>query len=133
MRFPGVQALGKRGPRYVVVGGISFLIDYALTWTFLQVLPLLLANTLGFLCANIANFVLAHSWVFGRAFEREGLLRAWLSVLGVSVVGLVISDVVVWLAVVVLQWSLLWAKVLATAIGLLWNFLARLRWVYQDR
>lgn len=117
--------------RYGVVGATAFVIDYGVTLFFLERAPLLVANTIGFLTANCINFLMAHRWVF----EYEGWkIKVWttyLSVLGVSVIGLALNDLVVWILVGVAGVSLLPGKVAATTIVMAWNFSARLLWVYK--
>jgi putative flippase GtrA len=128
----------KTALRYGVVGLLSFLIDFGVTWVTIHFLPLLVANTLGFVIANAANFLIGHKWVFGHHWEKARLFRAYVSVLGISAIGLIISNFVVWGFVVQLASSLLLAKIAATAIAMVWNFLARWVWIYnkptyQDR
>ncbi len=123
--------LPKKAIRYATVGLASFLIDFGATWLFVQFLPLLVANTFGFATANIANFVMAHRWVFGYPWERKRLVTMYLSVLGVSVVGMLINNLVVWWLAGVIGTSLLLAKIAASAIGMGWNFLARVSWIYN--
>ncbi len=117
--------------RYALVGGASFSIDFIVTWAAFQFLPLLAANTLGFVIANAANFVLGHQWVFGRQWQRGQLITMYVSVLGISVVGLILSNFIVWVLVIQMGSALLIAKIAATAIVMGWNLLARLTWVYK--
>lgn len=117
--------------KYLAVGGAAFLVDFGVTWLAFPLLPLLWANTLGFVVANLFNFMAAHQWVFGAPFERSGLARTYLQVFAVSVIGLVINNAVVWLLVGQMAWLLIAGKVVATGLGLLWNFAARKYWVYR--
>ena len=117
--------------RYGVVGAAAFVIDYGVTLFMLELAPLLVANTIGFLTANCVNFLMAHRWVFEYEMSKRKVWTTYLSVLGVSVVGLALNDLVVWVLVGVVSVSLLPSKVAATAIVMVWNFLARLLWVYK--
>ncbi len=119
--------------RYGVVGVVTFVIDFGVTSLMLSVVPLLLANTAGFLVANVANFLLAHRWVFKHEWHRGRLVGAYASVLGVSLIGLALNNLVVWILVAAGGLSLLIGKVAATAIVMIWNFLARLFWVYKNK
>jgi putative flippase GtrA len=118
--------------RYLVVGTIAFAIDLGLLLVLAPLVPLLAANTLAFIVANAANFVLGHAWVFGRSLRDPDLARHYTAVLVVSVVGLAINDLVVWAGVVVAGAGLIVPKVAATAVALAWNFAARARWIYRD-
>jgi len=119
--------------RYGVVGIVAFAIDYGVTRLLVDFLPLLVANTVGFVVANTVNFCMAHGWVFGFAWTKEKLLSTYFGVLGVSVVGLMINNLVVWLSVGIVGATLLFGKVHATAVVMSWNFLARLFWVYKTK
>ena len=111
------------------MGTVAAAIDFGCLFLLAGHLPLLLANSIAFLLANVANFALAHAWVFGQSFA--GPLGAhYAKVLGVSLVGLVLNDAVVWGGVVLLALPLLAAKVIATIVALGWNYTARARWVY---
>ena len=117
--------------RYCVVGLVAFVIDYSATALLVRVLPLLVANTLGFWIANIANFVLAHLWVFGRGYAMGKLFRAYVAVLAISIMGLILNDLIVWITVAQVEMSLLSGKITAAALVLLWNYFARVAIVYK--
>jgi putative flippase GtrA len=124
--------LDAQAAKYVSVGGAAFLIDYSLTWLAYPLLPLLLANTFGFAIANLFNFLAAHRWVFDARFDRTDLTSLYLQVLAVSVVGLAINNAIIWVLVGQLAWALIAGKIIATGVGLLWNFAARKYWVYRS-
>jgi putative flippase GtrA len=119
--------------RYAVVGVVTFVIDFCVTSLLYGFAPLLIANSIGFLSANIANFLLAHRWVFQHEWDHGRLVEIYVSVLGVSLIGLVLNNLVVWMLVAVTGLSLLIGKVAATAVVMVWNFLARLLWVYKHK
>jgi putative flippase GtrA len=116
--------------RYLVVGVIAFGIDFSLTLLLASRLHHLAANTLGFVAANMVNFLLAHRWVFNRPLTVAEIALAYPAVLAVSIVGLVLSDFLIFLLVDLARLSLAPAKLITTALVLLWNFLARAKLVY---
>jgi putative flippase GtrA len=124
--------MAPQAAKYLVVGTVAFVIDFGVTWTLVQYLPLLVANTIGFIVANAANFLLAHRWVFRAPFTRVAILSSYLPVLGVSIVGLAINNGVVWLLVGQLALALLIGKIVAALAAFIWNFLARAKWIYND-
>jgi putative flippase GtrA len=124
--------MAPKAAKYLVVGTLAFVIDFGVTWALVQHLPLLVANTIGFIVANVANFLLAHRWVFRAPFTRAAIFASYLPVLGVSVVGLVINNLIVWLLVAQLALALLIGKVVAALAAFIWNFLARAKWIYND-
>lgn len=117
--------------RYGVVGALAFGVDFGVTWLCLKLMPLLVANTIGFVTANIFNFVVAHRWVFGGSWGGGGVFRSYVSVLAISTVGLVLNNLVVWLMVGLAAMPLLFGKVVATGLVMAWNFVARLVWTYK--
>ncbi len=119
--------------RYGAVGAASFCADFVITWFCLQYMPLLVANTLGFVFANAINFLLAHQWVFGGAWNRQVVFSNYFSALGISTVGLLINNVVVWTLFSWFGCSLLFAKAAAAAIVMLWNYLTRVLWLYRSQ
>jgi putative flippase GtrA len=118
--------------RYAVVGGICFVIDLGCLLVLVERMPLVAANTIAFVVANIVNFALGHVWVFGQRLGGPGLGRRYVAVLAISVVGLALNDALVWAGVVVAGASVIIAKVVATIVVMFWNFLARSRWVYPS-
>ena len=51
----------------------------------------------------------------------------------VSIVGLLLNDAVVWVLAIVFTLPLVLSKVIATVAGLIWNYLARVWWVYPSQ
>lgn len=118
--------------KYVVVGVITLVIDFGLTWLLLPAMHLVLANSIGFFLANITNFLLAHRWVFHSKVPTTQSANTYIAVLAVSLVGLALSDLIVWLAIS--QWEVPFfiSKILAAIICFIWNFGARKIWIYRE-
>jgi putative flippase GtrA len=119
--------------RYTIVSGVAFAVDLGLLLALSGSMPLLVANSVAFILANIAHFAVAHTWVFGKKLNDPRLLSIYAVVAAISVVGLLINDLVVWLGVVMLGSGLIAAKILATLVAWAWNYQARRRWVYTER
>lgn len=116
---------------YTVVGVIAFGVDAGLTLWLALKMHYIVANTLGFLVANLVNFLLSHGLVFRRAYSMEALVRVYPSVLGISVLGLLLSDALIVVFVDIAGLTLAIAKVMTTGCVLFWNFLARVLIVYK--
>lgn len=125
--------LSTKALRYSVVGVIAFLVDFGATWLILGIFPLLAANTLGFLAANLVNFLMAHRWVFGHPWTPRLLLTSYVAVLGISVVGVLLNNAAVWVTVELAGMQLLLGKIIAAVFVMAWNFMARLIWVYKTK
>jgi putative flippase GtrA len=121
----------KKFTSYAIVGGITFFIDAGITLGLATFLHYIVANTLGFAVANVVNFLLAHNWVFRGKLARADLVRTYFSVLAISVVGLLLSNLCMYLLIDHADMQLLPAKILTTLIVLVWNFFGRIAFVYN--
>jgi putative flippase GtrA len=116
--------------RYAVVGGVAFVIDLGLLLLLSQLVPLVLANTIAFLVANAANFLIGHRWVFGSAGRDSDILAKYRAVLLISLAGVALNDAFVWIGVGLLHASVVMSKIAATLAVWGWNYWARVLWVY---
>lgn len=116
--------------RYAIVGGIAFVIDLGLLLLLSPLVPLIVANTIAFLVANAANFVIGHLWVFGSTGRNSDILAKYGAVLLISLAGLALNDAFVWIGVILLHASVVMSKIAATLAVWGWNYWARTLWVY---
>ncbi len=126
------SSFSTQGLKYVLVGLICLVIDFGVTWLLLPSVHLLVANSIGFLVANAANFLLAHRWVFQSKVPSSQSVSTYMAVLLVSLVGLALSNLVVWVSISLWNAHFLIGKFLAASIGLIWNFGARKVWIYRE-
>lgn len=116
--------------RYLVVGGLAALLDWALFPLFLYGLGLhyLVAATLSFVLATAFNYLLSIRWVFlnSRFSRRQEILLVY----GVSAVGIVINLTVLWGMIELVALHPMIAKIAGTATAFGWNFMARYLWVF---
>ena len=146
--------------RFLIVGGCATVIDYLVFWLFdAQLLPLCfpqggLANVsltistaAGFLAGLIFNWIFSVVFVFKRTREKIKIssMHAFGTFIFISVIGLFMSV----LGMLVLVWALpniylfgcaqlfgtewkKWiAKVVVTCVVLIFNYLARKRWIFK--
>ena len=123
----------KRMAKFALVGVANTAVDFAvfsllffwLDWN------LILANSLAFCAGVINSFVLNSIWTFrgeqGRRAPLANLNRYFL----VSLVGLGISNLVVWLLAAPL--TPIGAKLVAVLGSYTWNYAASRRFVFSDR
>ena len=116
--------------RYAIIGALAFGVDYGTLALLAPRLPLLAANTIAFVVANATNFLLAHGWVFGQTLRGDGVRKQYVAVLAISVVGLALNDAIVAVGIDGLGLPMLATKMAATGLVMLWNYGARVRWVY---
>lgn len=125
-----LAAVSSQFFRYLIVGAAAFLVDLALlVWLTERGMHYLVANSIAFLAANLFNFAAAHRFVFASSARTSDWRTLYLVVLTISAVGLAINDLLLYSATAV-GLALVPAKIVATALTLLWNFFARKRLAY---
>ncbi len=123
---------------YFGVGGAAALVEWAVFF-FLEYafnLPYLLATILAFIVSTTANWILGRIFTFKDSAYKDKKLREMVLVFLVSAIGLVFNLLLMYLFVTVLHMdtNLLktMAKILATGIVFIWNFMSRKLWIYKD-
>jgi putative flippase GtrA len=109
---------------YLVVGGLSFLVEIA---TFIALrraaMPVIPASVTSFIIATIANYLLSIVLAFQRGrFRRQAELARFL---GVVLVGLGLNTALVWIFVYPFAIPPTLAKISVVPIVLVWNYLGR--------
>lgn len=117
--------------RYAATGLMAFAIDLAVTLASLPWVHYLLANTLGFLVANAAQFLVAHTWVFGRSLHDPGVGRLYMLTVAISTAGLGASNGIVWAGYGVLGVPLVPVKMAGAILVLVVNFGLRRVFAYR--
>lgn len=126
----GIPAVYIQFVLYAVVGGLSSIMDVGGFWILNGLgMPLLLASMLSFTAATLFNYALSRKFVFthGRhSRNQEVLLVFW-----VSVIGLVLNSLLVYIFVSFFALEGVWAKIIAIPIVLFWNFWGRRMLVFK--
>ncbi|MDM8270341.1 GtrA family protein [Thermophilibacter provencensis] len=116
--------------KFGVVGALAAVIDFGLliALTELAHLDPVLSAAVSFTVSVIFNYAASMRFVFTR---REDLGRgAELTLfVALSVVGLAINELLMWVGATVLGFHYVLVKVGATAVVMLWNFFSRKRWL----
>ena len=117
--------------RYVVVGILAAIVDFSITWICHFYVHIVVANTLGFFFATVINFYFAHHWVFQETLDQTKFKKYFPRVLVISMIGLVISNLIVWSLIDQLGMSFLLGKIVAAITTLIWNYGARRLFIYN--
>jgi len=117
--------------RYAVIGTLAFCVDFAITLALATRWHYLAANTIGFMVANLLQFVVVHRWVFRRSFERDSLARFYSGTLTISVVGIACSNALVFVGVDLLAMPLAVAKAASAIVVLFINYSLRVAILYR--
>lgn len=112
--------------RYVVIGGLAFVVDFGLFALCLYTFKwhYLLANLAGLVAGLVVNYILSISWAFSgceRKLENKKVAEfAVFSLVGITAVG--INEFLMLVMVDAFKWQEMLSKVVAAAIVLMWNF-----------
>ena len=112
--------------KFGIVGGTAFVIDFVFLYLFREFLhfPVILANTLSFCISVIYNYIASVKWVFDVNKEKDAR-KQFITFIIFSVIGLLLNDLIMWISVDFLSIYYLLAKIIATVIVMVFNFVTR--------
>lgn len=110
--------------KFCVVGVTGTIIDFGLTWICKEKLkiPKFIANAIGFVVAATSNYILNRVWTWGSTNEQVGV--EYVKFFGVSLIGLGLNTLILYLLHEKLKLNFWISKVFATGVVMIWNFLA---------
>ena len=112
--------------KFGIVGGIAFIIDYIsliIGKEFFHFSTLLAAG-IAFTISVIYNYIASVKWVFDVNKEKSKE-KNFVIFIVLSIVGLIITEVIMWFGSDVMKISYLIVKIAATAIVMIFNFVTR--------
>ena len=112
--------------RFGVVGGLAFIIDYLVLIICHEVfsIPVLTSTTIAFIISVIFNYILSVTWVFD-VDQSKSKKRNFILFITFSVIGLGLTDLIMWIGTYLLGILYLIVKIVATAIVMVFNFITR--------
>lgn len=112
--------------KFGIVGVIAFVIDYGFMVLLTEVfgVPYLISTTVSFIISVIFNYFASMRFVFKRKDDMSRR-REFIIFVVLSVIGLVINDVFMWLMVDFLFIDYRISKIVVTLIVAVWNFVTR--------
>ncbi len=122
----------KKIIKFLVVGTLGAIIDFGLLALLVEIFhwPPLAANTVSFSVAVVNNFLLNKFWTW-----RDGSLaykKQFAKFTFVSVVGLLISTLLLWLFIAI-KWHYLLGKVITAIIVAFWNYIINDKLTFSDK
>lgn len=112
--------------RYVFVGGTAFAVDFFFLYIFSDICGIyyLLSGVLSFIISVLVNYWMSTKWVFNQDNINNRILEFNLFLL-ISAIGLVFTEILLWIFTDVVGMYYLISKIIAAIIVMFWNFIAR--------
>ena len=110
--------------KFGAVGVSGIVVDFSITYLCKEILKIqkYVANAIGFTTAATTNYVLNRIWTFHSA--DPAIFLQYSKFLMISVVGLGINTLVLWVLVSRYKKHFYLSKLIAVAVVMIWNFLA---------
>lgn len=117
----------KQIERFCVVGGVAFLIDAGILYVLREWLSIyyLIANMVSFTVSTMYNFWASTQWVFEVTEEKRKSKTYTILFVLLSVVGLALNQICMYLFVSKIGIYYMIAKILSTGIVMCFNFVTR--------
>ena len=112
--------------KFIIVGGIATLIDWIIYYMLNSIFNInpLISNIFSFSISLIYNYIASVKWVFNVS-KKKNKKRIFMEFIILSVVGLLISEFLIWLLVDKLSINSMISKIISTAIVMVFNFITR--------
>ena len=117
--------------KFGVVGFSGVFVDFGITWLCREKIKLnqYLANSTGFLCAVISNYILNRIWTFHS--QDPSVMMQFSKFLLASVIGLAINNGIIYMLNERGKVNFYVAKLVATGVVTLWNFWANYTFTFN--
>jgi putative flippase GtrA len=117
--------------KFILVGGISAMLEYGLYFAFKTSMNYHIANILAFGLTNIVTYILSKRFVFKATSGKRSTyaLLFFIFLMG----ALLVNHTVLTCLVDFVHLDDKIAKALAIAVTVIWNFYTRKRYVFKDR
>ena len=112
--------------KFLIVGGLAFVIDYVVLIICKEIfgLSVLLSAAIAFTISVIFNYILSIKWVF-EVDESKSKKKNFLLFIILSIVGLIITEIIMEIGCNYLNIYYLIVKIFATAVVMVFNFITR--------
>lgn len=112
--------------KFIIVGGIATLIDWVIYYMLNSILNInpLISNIFSFTISLIYNYIASVKWVFVVS-KKKNKKRIFIEFGFLSIIGLLLSEFIIWILVDKLLINSLISKIISTAIVMVFNFITR--------
>lgn len=116
--------------RYVFVGGFAFLVDAFMLWLCEKWMNYMIAAAIAFIIGLAANYVLSIWFVFSESEKITNKLKEFTAYAVIGIIGLLLTEVIMYILTDLCHLYFLLSKIVAAALVLVWNFVARKKILY---
>lgn len=111
--------------KFSIVGVIATIIDYILLYLLTEFLDInyLISSTISFSVSLIVNYLLSIKWVFNVRIKQT--FKEVFTFVFLSIIGLIINEVILYLGVHLLNIYYMVCKIGATIVVMIYNFISR--------
>jgi len=119
--------------KFGVVGFSGVFVDFGVTWICREKLRLnqYVANSIGFLCAVVSNYILNRIWTFQS--QDPSVAMQFSKFFLASLIGLALNNGIIYLLNERLRLNFYVAKLIATAVVTVWNFWANYTFTFTGK
>ena len=112
--------------KFVIVGGIATLIDWFIYYVLFNIFKVnpLIANIGSFTISVIYNYIASVKWVF-EVNENKSKSRLFTEFIVFSLIGLFITELLIYVGINYLKMDAMIIKIVATIIVMVFNFITR--------
>lgn len=116
---------------FSIIGVIATLIDFLVLTALTSGLHIhyLTSAAIAFIIATIFNYLASMRYIFTSRYSKQERHKEILLFVTLSLIGLGLNQVLMWLLVEFAHIFYLLAKIFATGIVMLWNFISRKVWL----
>ena len=119
--------------RYGLVSVIALAVDFGGMVLLVELFSMhyLVAATVSFISGLVVNYLLSRAWVFTER-KYESRVKEFIIFTGIGIVGLLLNNSIMWLAVERIGIYYIFSKIIATILVFFWNFGLRKMLVFKQ-
>ena len=119
--------------RYGLVSVIALAVDFGCMVLLVELFSIhyLVAATVSFISGLAVNYLLSRAWVFTER-KYESRVKEFIIFTSIGIVGLLLNNSIMWLAVEKIGIYYIFSKIIATILVFFWNFGLRKMLVFKE-